>query len=222
MERSRRLLSQPPRRRLGQNLDIATILAVIHANRTEGPHSVLDPRALATLAKLEDLFDAAYPINRTRAAGRAPAMGRYAGDRYYSGGAYYFATLGAAQFYFGLAKAVATGAAILVTPENQDILHRLGANLMENTPLPLGTLAPERRANIFEAMRRRGDMFMATVEAYAPASGELAEQFDQTTGAPASAKSLAWSHAAFITAFASREAALRAEKLRLDRRGKSA
>lgn len=28
------------------------------------------------------------------------AMGRYAHDRYYSGGAYYFSTLGAAEFYF--------------------------------------------------------------------------------------------------------------------------
>lgn len=49
---------------------------------------------------------------------------------------------------------------------------------------------------------------MATVRAYAPASGELSEQFDQATGAQTSAKSLAWSHAAFITAYASRGAAL--------------
>src|SRR5207237_8151833 len=30
----------------------------------------------------------------------APAMGRYAGDVYFSGGAYYFSTLGAAEFCF--------------------------------------------------------------------------------------------------------------------------
>ena len=42
---------------------------------------------------------------------------------------------------------------------------------------------------------------------HTPASGELAEQFDQTDGAQASAKNLAWSYAGFITVFASRNAA---------------
>ena len=60
-----------------------------------------------------------------------------------------------------------------------------------------------------EALLRRGDQFMATVAAYTPACGELSEQFDQATGVQTSAKSLAWSHAALITAFARRRAALR-------------
>jgi glucoamylase len=54
----------------------------------------------ATLTRLEALFDAAYPINRSRSVQMGPAMGRYAGDAYYSGGAYYFSTLGAAEFCF--------------------------------------------------------------------------------------------------------------------------
>lgn len=81
-------------------LDIAVILSAIHSLGTEATHSVADPRMQATLARLEALFDAAYPINHGRAAGRGPAMGRYAGDVYYSGGAYYFSTLGAAEFCF--------------------------------------------------------------------------------------------------------------------------
>jgi glucoamylase len=60
---------------------------------------VRDPRMHATLARLEMLFDAEYAINRDR-SGRGPAMGRYAGDVYYSGGAYYFSTLAAAEFCF--------------------------------------------------------------------------------------------------------------------------
>ena len=51
---------------------------------------------------------------------------------------------------------------------------------------------------------------MATVAAFTPESGDLSEQFDQATGAQTSAKNLAWSHAAFITACASRAAALAA------------
>ncbi len=83
-----------------KELDIAVIFAAIHGAEDEGPHSVQDPRMRATLERLEALFDAEYLINRDRPAGRAPAMGRYKGDVYYSGGAYYFSTLAAAEFCF--------------------------------------------------------------------------------------------------------------------------
>lgn len=81
-------------------LDIAVILSAIHSLGAEATHGPADPRMQATLARLDALFDAAYPINHGRAAGRGPAMGRYAGDVYFSGGAYYFSTLGAAEFCF--------------------------------------------------------------------------------------------------------------------------
>ena len=48
------------------------------------------------------------------------------------------------------------------------------------------------------------------MRAFTPASGDLSEQFDRTTGAQTSAKHLAWSYAAFITAAASRTKAVRA------------
>jgi glucoamylase len=81
-------------------LDIAVILSAIHSLGTEAAHGPADPRMQATLTRLDALFDAAYPINHGRAAGRGAAMGRYAGDVYYSGGAYFFSTLGAAEFCF--------------------------------------------------------------------------------------------------------------------------
>jgi glucoamylase len=151
-----------------KELDIATILAASHARRKGGPHSVRDPRAQATMRCLENLFQRDYAINQALPADRAPAMGRYAGDVYYSGGAYYFATLGAAEFYYRLAGAVGE-----------------------------------------EAWLRKGDGFMATARAFTPASGDLSEQFDRTTGAQTSAKNLAWSHAAFVTAAAARKNAYR-------------
>jgi glucoamylase len=188
----------------GKELDFATILAVIHAARGEGAHSVLDPRVMATLARLEELFDASYAINRGRAEDGGPAIGRYAGDRYFSGGAYYFSTLGAAEFYYALAAAA--GAEVPVTADNKEFLLRLG---VENDALALPPPAPDHRKRRFEALLRRGDQFMAAVADYTPTSGELSEQFDQATGVQTSAKSLAWSHAAVITAVARRRAALR-------------
>lgn len=145
-------------------LDISVIFAVIHAD-DEGPlHSIRDVRMLATLRKLEELFDGLYAINRGQ--NRAPAMGRFASDVYFSGGAYYFSTLAAAEFYFRLAA--------------------------ECT----GDLARDYFA--------KGDAFLETVRAFTPASGELSEQFDRNTGQQVSAKKLAWSYAAFVTAIAAR------------------
>jgi glucoamylase len=200
----------------GKDLDFATILAVIHARRKDGAHSVLDPRVMATLARLEDLFDASYAINRGRAETLGPAMGRYAGDRYFSGGAYYFSTLGAAEFYYALAEAAAS-AEIPVTADNKEFLLRLrGA---EDTALAFPPPQPEHGKRRFEAFLRRGDQFMATVAAYTPASGELSEQFDQATGVQTSAKSVTWSHAALITAVARRKAAMRAGGIELSQSG---
>jgi glucoamylase len=85
--------------RSAKELDIAVILAAVHADGAAA-HGVADPRMHATLARLEGLFEREYPINRQRPPDRAPAMGRYPDDAYYSGGAYYFSTLGAAEFCF--------------------------------------------------------------------------------------------------------------------------
>jgi glucoamylase len=132
-----------PKGRSAKELDISVILAANHARQ------VCDSRLVATLDRLTALFRDSYAINRERGAG--PAMGRYAGDVYYSGGAYYFSTLGAAEF-----------------------CYRAGD-------------------------RARGDAFLETVRRFTPEGGLMAEQFDQTSGVPASAKDLAWSHAAFLT-----------------------
>lgn len=94
--RSRRL---PGGARSPKELDVSVILAAVHAGELQGAHSPQDLRQQETLDRLCALFSAAYPINRA-APGIGPAMGRYADDRYYSGGAWYLATLGAAQFCY--------------------------------------------------------------------------------------------------------------------------
>jgi glucoamylase len=179
----------------GKDLDIAVILSVVHSGRMTGTHSVVDPKTQATLTALEQLFEAEYAINNGRPASRGPAMGRYAGDAYYSGGAYFFATLAAAEFYFRLAKALQLGAAMPLTKENEQFRRRLGAAHAAG------------QGRWITAAIQRGDAIMRTVQAFTPAGGDLSEQFDRTTGAETSAKHLAWSYAAFITAAASRRQA---------------
>jgi glucoamylase len=175
-----------------KTLDIAVILGVLHAGRAKEAHSVLDPKAQATLTALEDVFDAEYPINQQRPAERGPAMGRYGKDAYYGGNPWYLATLAAAEFYFKLATALRSGAGMPVTSENARFRERLGGE------------SPAQAAFM------RGDLSMRTVQAYTPRSGDLSEQFDRVTGAQTSAKHLAWSYAAFITAAASRRQAAEA------------
>jgi len=86
-------------------------------------------------------------------------LGRYVDDTYYGGGAWYAATLAAAEF-----------------------CYRAG---------DVG----------------RGDAYLQTVRAFTPESGDLSEQFDRATGVQTSARHLAWSYAAFLTAAAARSAA---------------
>jgi glucoamylase len=95
--RSRVLESGEPS---AKELDIAVVLAALQAPDDSPTHSVRDPRIHATLGVLDSVFEADYPINHGRPAARGPALGRYRADRYYSGGAYYFATLAAAELCF--------------------------------------------------------------------------------------------------------------------------
>jgi glucoamylase len=148
-----------------KELDLAAILGVLHAGRRNGRHSIRDVRVAKTLEKLEDLFAQDYALNREAGAGLA--LGRYKDDTYFSGGAYFFCTFGAAEFYYKLAAATRDAA-------------------------PLA----------------KGDAIFAMARRSIPASGEIAEQFDQTTGEQTSAKSLTWSYASFLTCWQARKAAV--------------
>jgi glucoamylase len=153
-------------------LDVAVILAAVHAGGNDETLSARDPRIHATLKAVEQLFDRLYSINHGRPRERAPALGRYEGDAYFSGGAYYFATLGGAELCF------------------------------------LAAAHYPRASDARTAWLAHGDEFLETVRAFTPASGDLAEQFDQRTGEQTSAKHLAWSYAALISCVAARRAVL--------------
>lgn len=172
--------------RPGDIIDSCTILAPLDAALPDGRHSVTDPRTQATLATLETLFAREFPVNAALPAGCAPALGRSRGDRYFGGGAWYPATLGAATFYYRLAAAVIKGGACVpAVPEN--------TVFRDNVP----GRTPGEQAR---ALLRRGDSFMKTVRLHTPADGSLSEQFDRATGVQTSARHLTWSYAAFIAA----------------------
>lgn len=98
-------------------LDMSVILAVLHAGRAHGPHSVSDPRVAATFNRLKAHFAARYPLNRER--GLPFALGRFPGDVYFDGGAWFLCSFAAAEYEYRLAALrrdaaiVARGDAIL-------------------------------------------------------------------------------------------------------------
>ena len=81
-------------------LDSATVLAILHAGRTEGPLALTAPRTLGTVAALERLFGDLYRINRDRTV---PAIGRFAADAFFGGNPWYPVTLGFAELHYRIA-----------------------------------------------------------------------------------------------------------------------
>jgi glucoamylase len=79
-------------------LDMSVILAVLHAGREAGAHSVLDARTDATLTRLKAHFAATYPLNGER--GIPFALGRYPGDHYFDGSAWYLCSFAAAEYEY--------------------------------------------------------------------------------------------------------------------------
>ena len=140
--RSRTLESGEPS---AKELDIAVILAALQAADDNAAHSVRDPRIHATLGVLDSVFEADYPINHGRPALRGPALGRYRADRYYSGGAYYFSTLAAAELCFRAARTNGGREALLArgdryletvrafTPESGDMSEQFDQRTGEQT-----------------------------------------------------------------------------------------
>jgi glucoamylase len=85
-------------------LDAACLLAVWDADLRDGPHSIRDLRVQKTLIAIEKFYRQEFPINHARTEEQGHALGRYRGDRYFGGGAWYPTTLAAAGLYYRLAQ----------------------------------------------------------------------------------------------------------------------
>lgn len=193
------------------DLDSAVILAVVDAGLSSGRHSVVDPRVQATLERLEDLFASLFPINRALAPGEAPLLGRFRGDGYFGGGVFLISALAAAEAYYRLARHIGVEGTLRVEADNQRFLERCGlSELGGRGPDVVLGVGDERRA-VAALFRGRGDSILKALARRTPSSGEMSEQIDKTNGEPASAQNLAWSYAAFITAFAAREMSLESQ-----------
>ncbi|MEJ2227880.1 MAG: glycoside hydrolase family 15 protein, partial [Alphaproteobacteria bacterium] len=102
----------PDGRPSSKDTDMSVILGVLHAGMLEGPHNVDDPKVLATLSAAEDYFAEALSINAKGQAEayKGAAFGRYRGDAYFNGGAWFPCTFAAAEFHYRLAASAKASA----------------------------------------------------------------------------------------------------------------
>ena len=88
--------------------------------------------------------------------------------------------------------------------------HYFGGGAWYVTTLAAAALCYRRAAREADvSYLDRGDGYMTTVRDLIPADGHMAEQVDRNTGAPASARDLTWSYAAFVEAARLRREAVR-------------
>ncbi len=81
-------------------LDSATVLAILHAGRQNGPFARSARRTRATVAGLERVFSELYEVSRDWSV---PAIGRFANDVYFGGNPWFPTTLGFAELHYWIA-----------------------------------------------------------------------------------------------------------------------
>ncbi len=197
----------------GDNFDAAVVLAAVHGRLAEGRYSLLDDRIMACAIHAEELFEGLYGINHARHDQEGVLSGRYAGDTYYGGNPMVFLTLEVAEGYYDIARLLAGRTSFAVTQLNRSFLERAWVRACVRSTAGPGEDAlagAARRRGLLRGCILRADDILRAVRRFTPASGELPEQFDQHTGAPASCPNLSWSHAAFLAAVQARAAALAA------------
>ncbi len=182
------------------DLDSAVVVAVMEADRDRPGHSVLDDRVQATVAVLEHLFRASYPINARDDVGLG--YGRYQGDIYYGGNPWFLITAYYAQFYYRLARKLQEGQGLAVTKRNLDFLRAIVRGEAGAALAPGASFRPgdERHRRLIAWLVAKGDSILRRFQLHTPASGEIYEQFDKVTGAPVSSAGIGWGHSAFLSA----------------------
>ena len=156
-----------------KELDISAILSrSCTRDALFGPSQRARPEGAADAYRARDTVCGGLRDEPRPAAGARPGHGTRSEDRYFSGGAYYFATLGAAEFHYRVCEGLVKAGTLRLAAQDRSSSARLAAD-----PVECDRLAAA------EANRLRcGDAFMRTIRAYTPADGSLSEQFDQHDG----------------------------------------
>lgn len=111
-------------------LDSATVLAVVHARRVSGPFAMTADATRATVAGLERIFTALYPLNSGRPV---PAIGRWEDDAYFGGNPWVPNTLGFAELHYRIAALTGNRAAF----QRAELWLRIIQDIAPDPDIPL-------------------------------------------------------------------------------------
>lgn len=181
--------------------DAAVILAFNNGYSDDGFLSPTDPKVIATIDTLNNLFYFAFPINTIDSSNAVPGIlyGRYQGDTYAGGNPWVLTSASLAQlFYRGATGFV--GQNIKPAEESlhhwQNIFSRILqrdysiSNLRNFSPLQFSKLVTSA-----------GDAVLDRIRYHTQSSDfHQPEQLDKNTGAEASATDLTWSYATILKA----------------------
>jgi glucoamylase len=160
------------------NLDVASLLGMLHGNTDDGFFAVSSPQGIGTMGALVKAFVQKYPVNNV-ASYPGAAIGRYVEDKYdgnlfQGGNPWVLATLAMAQAYYQVA------------------IDTAGSNDVSTN---------------YDQLMQTGDTFMQRVQLHANSDGSLSEQINSYTGYMTSARDLTWNYAAFFEALWTRQKA---------------
>lgn len=234
------LETDPWRHTKNSNIDIAAILAIVHAGRSpDEAFSVSDDRSRATALLIERTFRPLYAINRI-AADRygdpiAPAIGRYPEDvynghpnesvRFTEAHPWVLATYAMSEFYFKHAEQLSRRSSLTINDTNVEFFRSLvdgvpGQNRIQELPSGRTIAAAEPLfRDLIVASFKKGLAFQRRIHFHFPRLEYLPEMIHRDTGRVQSIPSLAWSNASELSVLAAKESAerqLRASGIQTD------
>ncbi len=204
-----------------KNLDVAVILAILHAGRGDGFFEVYDDRVLSSALKIEEGFISEYDLNKENKSERkepslGTAIGRYPEDIYdgYSssrdpahptlGNPWILATAAFAELYYKLEKAYLDAGVIRINSTNIGFFTALMGPRFPLKPNYTYYKGDSGFTSITKQLAVKGDGFLQRIQAHTPADGRLSEQYNRLTGFMQGAFDLSWSHGSLITAVRAR------------------
>lgn len=190
------------RARNKSQLDIAVLLATLHAEIPQASFNVADPRIFSTYLTLKNAFSAIYSINKESQLNTS--LGRYPEDTYdgYTttgrGNPWVLSTAGAAEYLYRLALNYMDKKKIQIDFANSKYYSQvLSQQLNQGQTITAGQVEFKK---IISHLISEGDLYLMRVIYHANPDGSLSEQFNRENGYMQGAPNLTWSHASFITA----------------------
>lgn len=194
------------------NLDMATLLAVLHSRLPGESFDVLDSRVLATAESLRSTFEELYPINDNGLPGIA--HGRYPEDRYNGhanetyGNPWVLTTNAMAEFYYLVAIEILNRGYLNIDSINDKFFAFIASSTGTEWEPQVGlqiTSAQEELGSVIRSLLKAGDYTLKRAWYHGNSDGSFNEQINKDTGFMQGAHNLTWSYVSFLTALDARQ-----------------